>query len=97
MSAGLARCSSPVYAEDCPPWRRSIPELYLPRYHKMDALIDELKAGLDAEAVEEVFVSMLGYYAAKADSLLHTPAMNIVQDLQTWAVDPPLLRHQVPP
>ncbi|GHJ87287.1 hypothetical protein NliqN6_3689 [Naganishia liquefaciens] len=62
-------------------------ELYLPRYHKMDALIDELKAGLDAEAVEEVFVSMLGYYAAKADSLLHTPAMNIVQDLQTWAVE----------
>jgi ATP-dependent RNA helicase MSS116 len=62
-------------------------EPYLPRYHKMDALIDELKVGLDAQAVEEVFVSMLGYYAAKADSLLKTPAMNIVQDLQTWAVE----------
>lgn len=62
-------------------------EPYLPRYANMNALIDELKVGLDAEAVEEVFVSMLGYYAAKAESLLNTPAINIVQDLQTWAVE----------
>lgn len=62
-------------------------EPYLPRYHKMDALVEELKLGLNSEAVEEVFVSMLGYYAAKADSLLKTPSFNIVQDLKTWAVE----------
>lgn len=62
-------------------------EPYLPRYHKMDALVEDLKVGLNSEAVEEVFISMLGYYAAKADSLLKTPAYNIVQDLKTWAVE----------
>ncbi|KAJ9093581.1 hypothetical protein QFC19_008310 [Naganishia cerealis] len=62
-------------------------EPYLPRYHKMDALIDDLKVGLDPEAVEEVFISMLGYYAAKADTLLKTPSKNIVASLQNWAVE----------
>ncbi|KAJ9100634.1 hypothetical protein QFC21_003678 [Naganishia friedmannii] len=62
-------------------------EPYLPRYHKMDDLINDLKVGLDPEAVEEVFVSMLGYYAAKADTLLKTPSKNLVASLQSWAVE----------
>lgn len=59
---------------------------YLPSLAKLDASVEALLPNLDQEAINEVFTSMLGYYAGHADEL-NADKMEIVAKLKTWAVE----------
>ncbi len=62
------------------------PAPYVPRLATLSQSVEDLVGSLDAEAINEVFTSSLGYYISKSDAL-QASTMDVVRHLQDWTVE----------
>ncbi|KAK8847365.1 hypothetical protein IAR55_005222 [Kwoniella newhampshirensis] len=61
-------------------------ERHVEKLNGINDSVSALMPSLDAEAIEEVFTSMLGYYVGKTDQL-HIGPQEILQGLKDWSVE----------
>lgn len=64
----------------------SAPSSYASALDSLPSTVEELLPTLDPKAIEEVFMSMLGYYHSK-QQMLGISAQDILKGLKTWSVE----------
>lgn len=59
---------------------------YSPTLAKLDSTVQELLPNLDPEAINDVFMSMVGYYTTHSEEL-QASKMSILGNLKTWSTE----------